>query len=52
MAVIFACLEAALTGRMIDVEDVLSGVACAYEDSIEVARLSGQDRQEAVKPVS
>lgn len=52
MAVIFACLEAALTGRLIDVADVLSGAACAYEDSIEVARLSRLDPENTVKPVA
>lgn len=51
MAVIFGCLEAATTGRMIDVADVLSGAACSYEDSIEVARLSTEDGMDAVKPV-
>jgi hypothetical protein len=39
LAMVYACLEAATTGRPTMVADVLSGVAHAYEDTIEAARL-------------
>lgn len=38
LAVVYACLEAATTGRPTMVADVLSGAAHAYEDTIEAAR--------------
>jgi predicted dehydrogenase len=38
LAVIYACLEAATTGKSARVADVLSGAAHAYEDTIEAAR--------------
>jgi UDP-N-acetyl-2-amino-2-deoxyglucuronate dehydrogenase len=38
LAVVYACLEAATTGRATMVADVLSGAAHGYEDTIEAAR--------------
>ncbi|HBY94743.1 MAG: Gfo/Idh/MocA family oxidoreductase [Ardenticatenaceae bacterium] len=38
LAIVYACLEAATTGRPVAVADVLSGAAHTYEDTIEAAR--------------
>lgn len=43
LAVIYACLEANMIGAPVSVDDVLSGTAHAYEDSIEEARAAWLD---------
>lgn len=45
LAIIYACLEASLTGRTVAIADILSGAAHGYEDSIEAARPQWTDAE-------
>ncbi len=45
LAIIYACLEASMTGRTTPIADILSGAAHLYEDSIEAARPQWTDAE-------
>lgn len=45
LAVIYACLEASLTGHATSIADILSGAAHRYEDGIEAARPQWADAE-------